>query len=244
MPIRNAFAIVFAYSCPLLFVLCVASLGAAEDPKPMDLPENYRLVYRQSFDEEGSIKDFQFSDNAAWKWTKEGKSGGAIELHQQSKYKTEHRSPFNLAMLSERRFGDFVMELDMKQTGKEYGHRDMCIYFGFQSPTQFYYTHLATTPDPNAHNLFLVDRAPRKSFLEVPKKGVNWGDDWKHIRVQRMGSEIKVFFEDMKTPVLQGKNDTLGVGYVGFGSFDDVGKMDNFQLWAPQVDSRNEKLFP
>jgi hypothetical protein len=216
----------------------------ADEPVPANLPVGYKLVYKQSFDDDSSLKDFQFSDSAAWRWTKSGKSGGAIELFQQSLYKTEHRSPFNLAMLSDKIVGDFVLELDMRQTGKEYGHRDMCLYFGFQNAKQFYYTHLATTPDPNANNIFIVNNAPRKSFLEVPKKGVDWSDDWKRIRVQRAGAEIKVFFEDMKTPVLQGTHSVLGAGYIGFGSFDDTGIMDNLQLWSNSVQEQPAKLFP
>ena len=232
----------------LLILLSVVGIlpsnSISVESKPVDLPANFELIYKQSFDDESSLKDFQFSDDAAWRWSNEGKSGGAIELFQQSKYKTEHRSPFNLAILSDRKMADFVLELDMRQTGKEYGHRDMCLYFGFQNAMQFYYTHIATTPDPNAHNIFIVNNAPRKSFLDVPKKGVDWSEDWKHIRLQRIGSEIKVFFEDMKMPVLQGKHDALGAGNVGFGSFDDTGKIDNVQLWSNEVKTQSEVLFP
>lgn len=230
----------------IFIVLASSYVGPcfADDAKPSGLPDGFRLVYQQNFDNEPSVKEFQFSDNAAWRWSAEGKSGGCIELYQQSKYKTKHRSPFNLAMISKKRVGDFRLELDMKQTGKEYGHRDMCIYFGFQSPTQFYYTHLATAPDPNAHNIFIVNNAPRKNFLEVPKQGIDWGDNWKHIGVQRIGGQIKVYFENMSQPVFEGKHDTFGAGYVGFGSFDDVGKMDNVRLWALSSEDVAQTLFP
>jgi len=228
----------------IVFFACCSKAVVADEPKPVDLPEGFKLIYKQGFDDESSIRDFEFSDNAAWRWTQDGKKGGGIELFQQSKYKTEHRSPFNLAMLSSKKVGDFLLELDMRQTGKEYGHRDMCLYFGFQNAMQFYYTHLATSPDPNAHNLFIVNNSPRKSFLEVPKKGVDWSEEWKHVRLQKIGPDIKVFFEDMKTPVLQGKHEVLGPGYVGFGSFDDTGKIDNIQLWSNSVQEQPAVLFP
>ncbi|MFO0924613.1 MAG: hypothetical protein U0905_19255 [Pirellulales bacterium] len=209
-----------------------------------DIPANYQLIYQQTFDDAKSLEDYQFSDGKAWRWSSEGKSTGAIELFQQSQYKTEHRSPFNLAILSKHQVSDFILELDMRQTGKEYGHRDMCLYFAFQGRSQFYYTHLATTPDPNAHNVFIVDNAPRKSFLEVPKKGVNWGEDWKHIRLERQGDRIRVYFEDMKQPVLEGRHSALASGAIGFGSFDDVGKMDNLKLWAPKEETQSITYFP
>ena len=147
-------------------------------------------------------------------------------------------------MLSTKQFGDFVLELDMLQTGKEYGHRDMCLYFGFQAPMKFYYTHLATKPDPNAHNLFIVNNAPRKSFLEVPKTGVDWSDEWKHVRLQRIGENIHVYFQDMKVPVLQGKHSEIGVGNLGFGSFDDTGKVDNVKIWSTSFQEKAATLFP
>jgi len=237
------------FQITLLSAISVLFLGNSvlsanpADPQKNRIPEGFDLVYQQEFDSDSSLKQFQFSDWSAWRWTTEGKSGGALELFQQSNYKPENRSPFNLAIVSDLKLGDLVLELDMKQTGKEYGHRDMCLFFGFQNPEQFYYTHLATAPDRNAHNIFLVNGAPRASFVEVPKSGVNWGDSWKHIRLERIGTAIQIYFEEMTLPVLQGQHDAFASGYIGFGSFDDTGCVDNVRVWAKSKESTPKVFF-
>lgn len=215
-------------------------LSAEPEPK---VPEGYSLIFSEDFDSEVSLSNFEFSDPKAWRWSKQGKSSGALELHQQSKYETKYRSPFNMAMLASKRCGDFVLEVDMKQSGKEYGHRDMCIYFNFQSPTRFYYTHLATSPDANAHNIFVVNEAPRKSFAPIASKGIDWGSDWQHVRLERRGEDIRVFYQDMETPVLQAKHADFKEGHVGVGSFDDTGFIDNLRVWSASATDGQRPLF-
>ena len=127
------------------------------------IPVGYRLVYEQKFDGAAALQDFRFTDPAAWRFAQTNDTA-ALELVKQSQYKPIVRSPVNIALIADKLFGDFVLEADLIQTGKEYGHRDMCLFFGFQSPTNFYYTHIATAADPNAHNVFIVNGAPRKNF--------------------------------------------------------------------------------
>ena len=131
----------------------------------------------------------------------------------------------------------------MLQTVKEYGHRDMCVYFNFQSPTRFYYTHLATTPDANAHNIFVVNEAPRKSFAPISQKGIDWGSDWQHVRVERLGDDIRVYYQDMAKPVLAAKHSDFHEGYVGFGSFDDTGMIDNVRIWSASASDGARPIF-
>ncbi|MGN6134635.1 MAG: hypothetical protein ACTHOU_09045 [Aureliella sp.] len=229
-----------AASCGLLWQAAAPVQAAEPESK---IPEGYSLVFSEDFDSEASLANFEFSDPKAWRWSQQGKTSGALELFQQSKYETKYRSPFNMAMIASKRCGDFVVELDMKQTGKEYGHRDMCVYFDFQSPTKFYYTHLATSPDANAHNIFIVDEAPRKSFAPISPKGIDWGSDWQHVRVERQGDDIRVYYQDMTKPVLSAKNGTFHSGYVGFGSFDDTGMIDNVRLWSREATDGQRPLF-
>jgi hypothetical protein len=226
-------------ACVLLSGFLLATADAAE-PR---VPAGFKLVFEEDFDSADALQQFDFSDRNAWRWTEQGHSGGALEQFQQSKYETKHRSPFNMALISTLRVGDFVMEADLLQTSKEYGHRDMCMYFGFQSPTLFYYTHLATSPDPNAHNIFVVNEAPRKSFAPIPEKGIDWGDDWKHVRLERLGDDIRVYFVDMDKPVLTASHSQFKSGHVGFGTFDDTGKVDNIRVWARDAEQVSGRLF-
>ncbi len=169
-----------------------------------------------------------------------------MELAQQSDYKPTVRSPFNIALVADQVFGDFVLEAEVTQTGREYGHRDMCLFFGFQDPARFYYAHIATTPDPHAHNLFIVNKAPRVKFARETSNGVNWGlNVWHKVRLERTLADgaIKVFFDDMSKPILVGEEKTFGAGYVGFGSFDDTGKVRNVKVWARDAEKQPTNFF-
>ena len=39
----------------------------------------------------------------------------------------------------------------------------------------------------------------------------------------------------MTTPIMEAVDSTFTRGYLGLGSFDDLGKIDNIKIFAPQV---------
>lgn len=209
------------------------------------VPAGYQLVYEQQFDGAAALKDFRFTDPNAWSFAKTNDIS-ALALVKQSQYAPVVRSPVNIALIADKMFGDFVLEADLIQTGKEYGHRDMCLFFGFQSPTNFYYTHIATAADPNAHNVFIVNGAPRKNFATETTKGVNWGlGVWHKVRLERnvAAGSIKVYFDDLTKPIMVAEDKTFGSGQIGFGSFDDTGMVDNIRIWAPVVETKQSGFF-
>lgn len=217
--------------------LSVVSARAADAVSAV-VPSGYQLLYDQNFEKGSPINDFSFSDKSAWKVTGEGRTA-ALELVKQSDYKPAVRSPFNIALLADRQFGDFVLEADLLQTGKEYGHRDMCLFFGFQNPEQFYYAHLATKTDDHAHNIFIVNKEPRTKISTTTTDGVNWGlEVWHRVRLERNSGTgtIKLYFDDLETPVMEATDKTFGEGAIGFGSFDDTGKVKNIRIWGPKME--------
>jgi hypothetical protein len=215
-------------------------------PARAAIPGGWRLAYEQHFDSPASLSDFAMSDANAWKFAADGFSL-ALELFRQSEYQPEVRSPVNLALIADRVFADFVLEVDLVQTGREYGHRDMCLFFGVQDPTHFYYVHLATRADDHAHNVFIVDGAPRTKIARDTTAGVEWGlEVWHKVRLERRVREgtIRVFFDNLTTPVMVARDTTFGAGWIGFGSFDDTGKIDNIRLWTPEpAESRPINFF-
>jgi hypothetical protein len=228
---------------PLALALTFAAgvyLSAAAE----NVPKGYALSYQQSFERDGALKDFVMSDTKAWNFGKEEK-GGSLELSAQSDYKPAIRSPFNIALIKNKVFGDFVVEADVVQTGKEYGHRDMCFFFGFQDPAHFYYAHIATKTDDHAHNIFIVNNEPRAKISKTTTEGVNWGlDIWHKVRIERTLQDgmIKVYFDDLTVPIMTAQDKTFGEGFIGFGSFDDTGKVDNIRIWSKTPPS--EKAAP
>ena len=183
-----------------------------EEKSKLPLPKGYKLLYEQTFDEPSALKDFVFTDAKAWKISQDEKSA-ALELVTQSKYEPKARSPLNIALIADKIFGDFILEVDLLSTKEPYGHQDMCIFFGFVGPTQFYYNHIAVAADPNAHNLFIVNDAPRKNFAKETTKGITWNkNQWHKVRLERKISDgtIKVFFDDMTKPIMRGEEKTFG----------------------------------
>jgi hypothetical protein len=230
---------------PHLLLLALPSLQVGAAEKPAGIPADYQLAYEQKFDAASALGDFRFTDPAAWRLARTN-GAAALELVKQSKYSPVVRSPVNIALIADKVFGDFVLEADLIQTGKEYGHRDMCLFFGFQSPTNFYYTHIATAADPNAHNVFIVNNAPRKNFAKETTKGVNWGlGVWHKVRLERhmASGTIKVYFDDLTKPIMTAEDKTFGAGQIGFGSFDDTGMVDNIRIWSPSVDTKQTGFF-
>jgi hypothetical protein len=235
-----AVAILNAIAHPL-----AARAAGPGSPSAAPLPDGYRLVWEQHFDDASALRGLAFTDPAAWRWTGDGRSL-ALELARQSQYQPPVRSPVNLALLADPVLGDFVLEVDLLQTGREYGHRDMCIFFGIQDPTHFYYVHLATAADDHAHNVFLVNGAPRTKIARETTRGVNWGlEVWHRVRLERRVAEgtVRVFYDDLSQPIMVAEDRTFGAGWIGFGSFDDTGKVDNIRVWAPGEPERKPAAF-
>lgn len=230
--------------CSLVTGVLLGSLPMAHTATPAvsaAVPAGYELAFEQTFEQGDPLKQFVFTDKAAWKLSGEGKDR-ALKLHQQSQYQPPVRSPVNIALLADRQFGDFILEVDLLQTGREYGHRDMCLFFGLQNPQQFYYVHIATKADPNAHNVFIVNKAPRKNFATKTTTGVNWGlEIWHRVRLERSvkSGSIKVYFDDLEQPIMEAQDTTFGVGHIGFGSFDDTGKVKNIRIWTPKDEPKS-----
>lgn len=191
------------------------------------------VTYHQSFGQQASVGDFRMTDPRAWKWTQES-GAGALELFTQSKYQPAVRSPVNLALLTRHVFKDFVLDVECQQTSKEYGHRDLCFFFGLKSPTRFYYLHLASAADNHAHNVFIVNEEPRLKIAKETTRGVEWGptNQWHRVRIERKADSgsIRVFFNDMSKPIMVATDSTFPEGYIGLGSFDDVGRFRNLRI--------------
>ncbi|MEW4925563.1 hypothetical protein [Algibacter sp. 2305UL17-15] len=195
-------------------------------------------MYTQDFESPQAIKDFEMTDAKAWRIS-ESKTGNALELFGKSDYKSRVRSPFNIALIKDVVVGDFVFEAALNQTGKEYSHRDLCLFFGATSSTNFYYVHIASKADDHANNIFIVNDAPRKSIGTKTTEGTDWGktDSWHKVRIERevASGSIKVYFDESKTPIMEATDVHFTEGRIGIGSFDDTGKFDNIKIWSNDV---------
>lgn len=225
----------------VILIAASSAVAAASDPVRKDLPAGYTLVYEQHFDRPEALNDFRFTDPRAWRLG-EHNNNGTLELYQSSQYEPTHRSPQNIALLSTLPLESFVLEAKLLQTGRDYGHRDMCLFFGFVDPDNYYYGHVATKTDEHAHNIFIVKAKPRTKISATTSQGVDWGrQQWHQIRLVRDVKQggIELFFDDMVQPIMTATDKSFPRGYVGFGSFDDTGMIDDLRIWAPKTSGGN-----
>jgi hypothetical protein len=232
----------FALGAGVLLLIWATARGAE---KPANVPGDYKLVYSADFASPKALQQFTFTDPKAWRIAKDD-AAPSLELFEASKYEPKFRSPFNIALLKDKVFTDVIIDCEACSTVKPYGHQDMCIIYGFVSPSQFYYTHIAVAPDPHAHNCFIVNNAERLAIGKEVSKGVTWGvNEWHRLRIVRKGSDgtTTVYFDDMSKPIMRAQDKTFPSGAIGFGSFDDKGKFRNIRVYAPNVEEKKTEGF-
>lgn len=124
--------------------------------------------------------------------------------------------------------------------------RDVILVFGYRSPEEFYYAHLSNDNTVMPHNgIFIVDHADRRRIddqgLENPPEARLDDEEWHSVRVDRNAGtgEIRVFMDNLRTPLMTATDTTFASGAIGFGSFDDTGSIQSIRLLSgtpPLVD--------
>lgn len=176
------------------------------------------------------LERWEFTDPAAFRWCRDDASGGGcLELHQRAEYQPPHRSPHSIAILRDEEFGDFVMRVKARSTTADYNHLDLCFIFGYRDPAHYLYAHLATRADPNAHQVMLVDDAPRRPVTVERTEGVAWGSDWHDVELRRLGTAVVVRFDG---EVVMRAEVPDWPGRIGLGSFDDTGRFRDLEIEA------------
>ena len=223
-----------AHVClPAIFAsLLILRAGMAADA---DLP----LVFSDNF-EKGADR-WEPTDPKAWKVTQiDGKR--VYDQHKKrSSYNPPHRSPYNISLVKDVYVGDFVLDARVRSTHPDYGHRDVCLFFGYQDAGHFYYVHLGKKTDAHANQIFVVDGKPRTKISTKTTAGTNWDDAWHDVRITRDVEQgtIRVFFDDMETPIMVARDKTFVWGRFGVGSFDDTSQWDSVRVTGKRVERPN-----
>jgi len=213
----------------LCLALCAATSLPAEEL--MGLP----LVYQDDFSADDTAR-WEQSDPKAWKLVKQGENQ-VYQQFQQSKVKTPVRSPFNRALVKDVIVGDFILDLKFQSTARDYPHRSLCLFFGYQDPAHMYYVHFGQKTDDHANQIFIVNDAPRTKISTKTTDGTPWNNEWHRARIIRKvdAGTIEVYFDDLETPVMTAVDKTFTWGQIGIGSFDDTGCFDDIKLYGQLV---------
>ncbi len=207
-----------------LFVAFAVTCSApAEKPR-------LRLVYKDSF-EQGATR-WEPTDETAWRIKETAQGKVLSQFKKRSQYEPPFRSPLNISLLRDVNVTDFELTVKVLSTHEDYGHRDVCLFFGYQDPAHFYYVHLGKKSDDHANQVFIVNGAARTKISTKTTEGTDWDDQWHTIRIVRSSRSgtILIYFDDMKRHVMAATDSTFRWGRVGVGSFDDTGDWDDFRL--------------
>jgi len=212
------------------FVLVSGNAGA-EDAGDLKYP----LIIKETFD--NGAKHWSPTDANAWKVDKVDGKTVYNQFKRRSKYNPPHRSPYNIALLNDVNVSSFVLDAKVKSTIADYGHRDVCMFFNYKDPAHFYYVHFGKKADPHANQIFIVNESARKMISTKTTKGTPWDDEWHHLRVVRNAKtgDIKVYFDDMKKPVMLANDKHFTSGKIGIGSFDDTAVWDEVTVHGVEV---------
>ncbi|MGE9267408.1 MAG: hypothetical protein ACQKBY_04875, partial [Verrucomicrobiales bacterium] len=128
---------------------------------------------------------WSFGDKSAWEWSGEG-DDTVLSLKKQSDFKPKVRSPFNLAWFEGEEWGSFELTAEVRLDLFNGGNNDVCIAFGKQDETKFYYAHLGENADHVHLQLHIVNDADRKKITKVGVKTLPWKEEnWHKVKLVR-----------------------------------------------------------
>ncbi|SNT54380.1 Glucose/arabinose dehydrogenase, beta-propeller fold [Asanoa hainanensis] len=151
------------------------------------------------------------------------------------------RRPFEYAVLTAGPvFGAVEVTGEVRlDTPVEITNRDVIIVFGYRSDTEFYYAHVSTDNTIYPHNgIFKVNNADRER-IDYQWNGRSLGANpaivdakWHTVRVKHLPAtgEIAVYVDGDKDPLMTAKDTTFSSGRVGFGSFDNIGRLTDLKV--------------
>lgn len=157
------------------------------------------------------------------------------------------RRPFEYAVLSKGpEFGSARIDAEVRlDTPVEITNRDVIIVFGYRSDTQFYYVHLSSDNTIYPHNgIFVVNDADRLRIDDQWDEEQSVGAPpaitdakWHDVRVVHCAEsgEIAVYVDGSKKPLMTAVDTTFGSGRVGFGSFDNIGRVRDLLVTGTAV---------
>lgn len=222
----------------LALIVALTATARAQESAAGPAEGRLVLVLRDTF-ERAEPTGWDFTDRAAWRIRAvEPAQNRVLEQFQASKYEPPVRSPLNIALARDVDVADFILDVKVRSTTRDYGHRDLCLFFGHQDPSHFYYVHLGKQADEHANSIFIVNGKPRVSIAEKRTAGTPWTDDWNRVRLVRQVKDglIQVFFDDMAQPAMIAHDRTFRHGRVGIGSFDDTGMFDDVEVRGDKYD--------
>ncbi|WP_197288280.1 sorbosone dehydrogenase family protein [Nocardia sp. NRRL S-836] len=168
--------------------------------------------------------------------------GREVVLAQPGVARPGPRRPFEYAVLRKGpAFGSVQFDASVRlDTPVAESNRDVVIVFGYRSDTEFYYVHLSSDNSIYPHNgIFVVNNADRlrldhqwDAARSVGAAPAVTDTGWHRVRVRHCADtgEIAVYLDGSRHPLMTAVDRTFPSGRVGFGSFDNVGRLRDLRV--------------
>ncbi|MDF7805843.1 hypothetical protein P4E94_00230 [Pontiellaceae bacterium B12219] len=144
-------------------------------------------------------------------------------LHTAGEQRPPVRRPGEFALWkSEYPIGAFTIEAATLEP-ESIRNRDICLIFGYQDDTHFYYAHISSSSDNKFHNIIMrVDGDSRTRINRESDPEPRLSNGWKILKLRHAeNGDIRIFVDDLTVPLMTATDRTYPVGQIGFGAFDD-----------------------
>jgi hypothetical protein len=185
----------------------------------------------------GSARSWQPVTPSLWQFP-----GREVVLAQPGVARPGPRRPFEYAVLQKGpAFGSVQVDASVRlDTPVAESNRDVIIVFGHRSDTEFYYAHLSSDNKIYPHNgIFVVNNADRlrldhqwDAVRSVGAPPAVSDTAWHRVRVKHCtdSGEIAVYVDGSPYPLMTAVDKTFSSGRVGFGSFDNIGRLRDLRV--------------
>ncbi|HTY39434.1 MAG TPA: hypothetical protein VMH23_20120 [Bacteroidota bacterium] len=202
----------------VIFMVCLAVSSPTVDAQQ-------RISVKPDLNSRQGIGKWDLDGSGVWEI-----SNGKLVISKAGVPAGPIRRPAALAILKTISLRRATIEGEIHSTAPlDVVRRDLDVVVSYESPTRFYYIHLAGVTDSVHNGIFLVNHADRVRIDSGKGKPQLQDTLWHSVRVERDGlsGRISVFVDRSKAPVLEAVDTTICCGRVGFGSFDDTGEFRN-----------------
>jgi hypothetical protein len=212
----------------------VALLSAAAFSAAVSLSAQAHHRMRVDLGTSAALEQFELQAPSAWVV-----ENGALVLKEAGKPEGPIRKPSRWAIFKSEPWGDVTLRARVRADAPvERKGRDVLLFFGYQSPTRFYYVHLSNETTGTHNGIFIVKDADRKRLDEptgVPKL---MDAEWHDVTLVRDVDKgtIEVYFDREKEPFLTARDKDLKKGGVGVGSFDDPAAFADIVIEGQRAD--------
>ena len=215
------------------------SAGGPGETPPEGVPADYTLAINLPFASEADLAAIVAGNQAGWTFS--AADGGALAFNGAGYTAPApvNESLSSFGIISTTKLSSFVLDVELAQMNPDQAqpHRDLCIVFNAADHKHFLYAHIAQTHDERSHNIHLINNAPRQPITVMDNGGIMWGNagTWHKVRLVRDATSgaISVFWDgNLAAPILTASSTAFTTGYIGFGTFQDSGKVRNLKVWA------------